>query len=125
MKTISLTSPSHNFQKVNGMTLRDKTSLYDLYECSHCKLQGKRRGFSDELEVRSIKPCIGEDKLLNQDIQVVRCGAVGNAFENLTPGSIHRIVTPPTGYMNGTRGVWVMGVGEPVLLLYGEFSFLN
>lgn len=48
--------------------------------------------------------------------------AVGKQFSNLTPGSEHDIVPPPPGQDN-KRGEWVMGVGEPVLLLAGEYVY--
>lgn len=43
----------HNFQKQNSMTLQDSKGSYDLYVCSNCGLQGKRRGFSSEIEIRA------------------------------------------------------------------------
>lgn len=35
-----------------------------------------------------------------------------------------RLFHPPNGEKN-SRGEWVMGVGEPVLLLFGEFSYTD
>lgn len=52
-------------------------------------------------------------------IQIVKCTAHGKPFENLTPGSIHEVITSPIG-IETERGWWVMGVGEPVLVLYYE-----
>ena len=54
-------------------------------------------------------------------IKVTRCTANGKAFSNLLPNSEHAVVTPPLGYRNDHTGVWVMGLGEPVKLLTGEF----
>lgn len=52
-------------------------------------------------------------------IQIDECGAYGPQFENLTPGSIHEVIEPPAGESD-RRGWWVMGVGEPVLVLTRE-----
>jgi hypothetical protein len=55
-------------------------------------------------------------------IQITECHAFGSQFKNLTHGSIHELCEPAEGYKQGERGYWVMGVGEPVLVLYGEFK---
>jgi|GEM_PF-2237788 len=35
------------------------------------------------------------------------------------------LVTPPDGYKDDFKGVWVMGVGEPVKVLVGEYTILQ
>ena len=56
-----------------------------------------------------------------EKIQITDCKAFGKFFENLTPGSIHEVLTAPEGgRING--GVWVMGVGGPVFVLDGEYK---
>ena len=66
-----------------------------------------------------------------EKIQITECKAFGKFFENLTPGSIHEVLTAPEGKLTpessaeGKRtegGVWVMGVGEPVFVLDGEYK---
>lgn len=58
-------------------------------------------------------------------IQVTKCHAFGESFNNLKPGSVHEVIPAPQGYKNDKRDcVWVMGVGEPVLLLRGEYKVL-
>ena len=52
-------------------------------------------------------------------IKIKRCEAFGPQFENLTPGSIHEVIKPPAG-SDDSRGWWVMGIGEPVLVLAYE-----
>ena len=58
-----------------------------------------------------------------RSIRVVKCNAYGPQFTNLTPGSIHVVINPPIGEKN-KGGVWVMGNGEPVKLLSGEFEYV-
>lgn len=55
-------------------------------------------------------------------IKVLHCNAFSPEFVNITPGSVHEIVSPPEGY-DKKRGEWVMGVTEPVLLLFREFEY--
>lgn len=50
--------------------------------------------------------------------------AYGPAFENLKPGAIVEPVKAPTGQKH-LSGIWVMGVGEPVRLLPGEFKLVE
>lgn len=52
-------------------------------------------------------------------IKIKHCTACGPQFENLKDGSIHEVIAPPPGE-NDKRGWWVMGVGEPVLVLTYE-----
>lgn len=56
-----------------------------------------------------------------EKIQITECKAFGEFFENLTPGSIHEVLTAPEGKRT-EGGVWVMGVGEPVFVLDGEYK---
>lgn len=53
-------------------------------------------------------------------IQVGNCNAFGPQFANLKPDSIHELCDPAKGYEQGDRGWWVMGIGEPVLVLHHE-----
>lgn len=50
---IDILANGHDFQKQNLMTLQDNKGSYDLYVCSKCGLQGKRRGLSGEIEIRN------------------------------------------------------------------------
>ena len=54
-------------------------------------------------------------------IKITHCEAFGIQFENLVDGSIHEVIKTPSGYKNDSKGVWVMGVGEPVKVLNREF----
>ena len=56
-------------------------------------------------------------------IKITKCDAFGKAFENLTPGSEHDVISPPETHKNDT-GTWVMGVGEPVKVLPSEFKII-
>ena len=63
------------------------------------------------------------EHIKHKKLKVIRCSGFGEAFENLKPGSIHDIINPPFNE-DRTRGEWVMGVGEPVLLIEGEFKYV-
>lgn len=58
-------------------------------------------------------------------IEITFCTAQGSQFENLKRGTQHKVVTPPQGYTNDDRGVWVMGVGEPVKVLNKEYKVID
>lgn len=129
MKVVSLFS-LHQFNKVNLMTKFDKLGPYDIQRCDRCGLQGKRYGLDDNILVldeyseSQIRGCKNvEDTFVGRDVVVVRCDAMGAQFANLAVGSRHEVVSPPDNQINGDRGIWVMGVGEPVKLLFGEFDF--
>lgn len=115
----------HDWEKVNLITLENKNgSMYDLYRCRCCGLEAKMYSINElmvnERSRRKLAACPGLKK--TRQIEITNCQAVGNQFANLTPGSIHDIIEPPTGY-NRNRGEWVMGVGEPVLVLFSEFIY--
>jgi len=57
-------------------------------------------------------------------IKINHCGACGPQFENLTDGSIHEVIPTPEGESD-RRGWWVMGVGEPVLVLTREATVVE
>ena len=109
------------------VTLRDsRKKLYDIYCCKHCGIEGKSYclGFIDipERYAKRIESCTRQR--LGNTLRVTHCEAVGSRFGNLTDGSVHSIINPPEG-QNNQRGEWVMGVGEPVLLLYNEFEYIE
>ena len=64
-------------------------------------------------------------------IKIIECFANGKQFGNITSNSIHEVIKIDS--MKGTkRGkirniprYWVMGVGEPIALLDGEFEILE
>ena len=69
---INMIGNGHDFKKQNCMTLNDKKGQYDLYACSICGLQGKRRSFSSELEIRKKSKnidCIGKPEQGNIEVK--------------------------------------------------------
>ena len=139
MKIVSLETGIHNFSKVNLVAISDRGRIYDILKCKDCGLEGKRFGFSPNIQVpestsdKKIENCIhspslkksAPDKYIGKKIKVIQCNTQGSPFKNLTPGSIHPIITPPEGYLNGDRGVWVQGIGEPVKILWVECDVLE
>lgn len=121
---IDLRQTNHTFDKHNLVTLMGKRGAYDLYKCDACGLIGKRYGASGILVIANN---VSRKKVFNcpksksiRKIKITTCNAVGSVFKNLKPGSVHDVIDPPEGKDN-SRGVWVMGVGEPVKVLFGEF----
>ncbi len=122
----SLSNGGHRWEKQNLATLPGRKGGYDIYKCSQCGIVGRsyQIGMIDIPEKFAHKAASCPKVVKTGKIEVIRCAAVGPQFKNLTPGSIHCVMDAPSGE-NSTRGVWVMGCGEPVMLLYGEFKFTN
>tara|TARA_R110000868_G_scaffold74337_13_gene215007 strand:+ start:2145 stop:2435 length:291 start_codon:yes stop_codon:yes gene_type:complete len=93
-------------------------------------MKGKRYGFesvevSENYKQQNVNLCPKAKEVIVEAkrVRVTRCTAAGKVFENMTSGSVHDIVDPPVGQRADTRGIWVMGVGEPIKLLNNEFVF--
>lgn len=116
----------HEWEKTNLVTKKDKKGLYDHYKCKNCGIEGKSYSIGRiEVPERYMDKqalCPGAPK--HKKVKVLHCTAVGEVFANLIPGSIHEIVKPPL-HQSREKGEWVMGVGEPVLLLYREFTYVD
>lgn len=123
---VDIKTGPHNFVKENLATKSDRKSTYDEMICTDCGIKGKRRGFQfvevdGRYSQQKAENCIGKVKPSKQ-IKITQCNASGPQFKNLKPGSVHKTVNPPEGYSHDKKGVWVMGIGEPVKVLKGEFE---
>lgn len=122
--TIHISQSGHDFEKTNLVTLRGG---YDNLKCKLCGLKARRQRLDGTALVSSsyshskANNCPNQKPVESSRVRVIRCGAFGKIFSNLTPGSEHNVVPTPKGERAG-GGVWVMGVGEPVKLINGEFE---
>lgn len=125
MQIFNLSEGDHEWEKVNVVTICGKR-LYDIYKCKRCGITGKsyRLGMIEipERSILKMQLCIGIQRATS--IKIIHCGACGEEFQALVPGSIHQVVSPPEGQDN-KRGEWVMGKTEPVLVLFGEFTYVK
>lgn len=117
----------HHWEKQNLTTERDKKGLFDEYKCSCCGIKGKSYTFgfievSGRYKTEKLRKC--KVVMKSKQIRIINCQATGPQFENLKDGSVHTIIDPPKGCDN-KRGEWVMGVGEPVLVLANEFTYIK
>lgn len=122
---------NHHWEKKNLVTVSSKKSSYDIMVCRGCGLVGKRTSLSHlEIDGRTslnrIDNCKGykREEQTNKQIRIKFCDAVGERFSNLTRGSVHRVIPTPKGE-HSNNGVWVMGVGEPVKVLFEEFEYVT
>lgn len=122
----NLSEGGHRWEKQNIVTVSSRRGFCDIYKCSQCGIEGRsyQLGAIDIPEKFAHKARSCPKLVKKSKIKVTRCCAAGPAFENMTPDSIHDVIDTPIGE-SGARGVWVMGVGEPVMLLYGEFNFID
>lgn len=116
----------HEWVKTNLVTRRDRKGLYDHYRCKNCGIEGKSysMGVIEVPDRYGSKQALCPNVKKHKKVKVIRCTANGKAFANLIPGSVHSIIDAPAG-QDSSRGEWVMGVGEPVLLLYREFNYIE
>lgn len=128
MFILNLLQNGHDWEKVNQVGKKIRSGIYDEFRCKLCGLRGKSYTLGlleiAERDRKKAAMCKGARKFAKSYVKVIRCEACGKAFANLTPGSIHKVVPSPDGEKS-SRGEWVMGVGEPVLLLFGEFSYTD
>lgn len=127
MIVIDMRQNAHEWEKKNLVTLWAKTrGSYDVYRCKHCGIEGRsyRLGYIElpERYARRVDTCTR--KRLSKFLKVSHCRAVGKVFSNLTDGSVHTIIASPKG-KNNQKGEWVMGNGQPVLLLWDEFQYIE
>lgn len=125
MQEFNLSEGGHEWEKANIVTISGRKP-HDIYKCKRCGITGKSyRLGTIEIPERSISKmqlCKGIQRATS--IKIIRCGACGEEFQALIPGSIHKVVSPPEGQDN-KRGEWVMGKTEPVLVLFGEFTYIK
>lgn len=122
MKEINISTSTHEFRKQNLTSLLKNGQYYDLLKCENCDLEGKQivLGILQvDGRLKASERCSAKD--LPERIKVTTCHAQGEIFSNIISGSIHKVIEPPKGQTN-KRGIWVRGVGEPVMLLFGEFT---
>ena len=123
----NIKTSQHKWGKKNLVTIGRGGRMFDEMVCINCGMKGKRYGFdtvevSENYKIDNVHFCPKSLPLeLPKQVKVRQCNGVGKVFANLTPKSIHDIITPPIGYKNDHTGAWVMGVGEPVKLLPNEY----
>ena len=126
MHLSNIKTSNHNWEKQNLVTISRRGKTFDEMVCKNCRMKGKRYGFinvevSEKYKLENVNLCPKSTHKIPETVKVTNCEAFGKRFSNLIPGSIHAVVEPPNGYLNDHTGVWVMGVGERVKLLTGEF----
>lgn len=125
MQEFNLSEGGHEWEKVNLVTICGRKP-HDIYKCKRSGVTGKsyRLGTIEipERSIHKMQLCQGIHRATS--IKITRCYACGDEFQALVPGSIHKVVPPPEGQDN-KRGEWVMGKTEPVLVLFGEFSYVK
>ena len=122
---IEINSGGHRFSKTNLTTIYRQGKIFDEYVCDGCGMYGKSfklgminiKGYTDN----EINECSGMTK--TKRLKIIQCTAQGRQFQNLTSGSVHDIIEVPKGE-NNENGVWVMGIDEPVKVLFHEFQFI-
>ena len=123
----SIKKGNHEWEKQNLMTISSKKGGYDILHCK-CGLKGKSRQLGmidlDGRQLTKAKKCtyykLKEE--IGRKIEITHCTANGEIFSNIIDGSKHTLITPPKD--RDKTEFWVMGNGEPIRLMSGEFKFI-
>lgn len=117
---------NHIWIKENLVTICSGKEVYDIFKCSLCGIKGKSIKLGTiKLDGRLKNPDDCKKAGIPKKIKIKECTAMGKQFRNLKPGSVHKIIESPQKekFPNGKKGgVWVMGIGEPVRVLRGEYT---
>jgi hypothetical protein len=127
MITININEFGHIWEKQNLITQFRGKKHYDILKCRICGIIGKSTQLGTititEKYKNKIYNCNNEYVfVIPKKIKIIHCDAFGPQFKNLIPNSEHDVVEPPSYYKNDEKGVWVMGVGEPVKVLTNEYK---
>jgi len=113
MKHLGIEEGGHVFGKVNLVTTKRGE---DVYKCKNenCGIIGRRKTLGGQLAIpnrykKKIFDCPGrsEESIVGK-IKITLCTADSEMFKNMTE--------------TNARGLWVMGVGEPVKILHSEYE---
>lgn len=126
VKEYPLTIGGHKFVKKNLVTKYNSRGTFDEYECERCGLKARsyKLGFLELDQRQRSKFYKCPNMQVKKRLRIRQVNAHGEQFIFLTPGSEHDIIAPPLG-QNSSRGEWVQGVGEPVLVLFEEFDYID
>lgn len=120
----------HVWNKLNLVGQESRKGIYDTYQCKECGIKGRsyRLGVIEipkSYSKKKVDNCLnGAMGKIGTVIRITHCAAFGPIFKNLTSGSEHVVIEPPVGHKEDSRGVWVMGVGQPVKVLAGEYEVI-
>ena len=120
----------HEFRKTKDFTQHDRLETFDQLQCTNCRMIGRKLNrepfvyVSDTYSQERIEQCKRDnfiDKYLGKQIQII-CKIKGNEeFNQILIYSVHTIVKPPIGKINGEQGYWIMGdYGNPIKILFDE-----
>lgn len=122
----------HDFKKIKSFTQNDRLESFDQVQCSNCRMIGRRVGsrepfvlISNTYSQQRIELCERDnfiDKYLGKEIQIICKIRGGEGYNVATIYSVHTIVKPPVGLINGEQGVWIQGgKKEPIKILFDEY----
>lgn len=123
----------HVFKKTKDFTQCDRHETFDQMKCSNCKMIGRRYNnepfifVSDTYSPFRIEQCMRDnfmDKYLGKEIQTI-CKIRGTIeYTSIPIYSVHTIISPPIGFINGEQGYWIMSnKNTPIKLHPDEVVF--
>lgn len=126
MHTIIKKHSNHHWEKKNLITIMRGSKSWDELACERCGIVGKQYNLAEiqistKYSKKMAESCPYAEPNQTKRIKITNCYATGRQFANLVADSEHDIIETPKGQKIDNRGVWVMGVGEPVKILNDEF----
>lgn len=128
MYHVDVKESGHEFEKKNLVTITGRKGGYDLKVCKYCGIKGKQYALEsiqigENYNKERVFLCPKAPKREKpKQIKILYCNASSRIFANITPDSVHDVISIPEGEKDNNKGVWVMGVGEPVKILNYEFN---
>lgn len=120
-------SSEHGWEKENLVTITDSSGHYDSVVCKYCGIKGRKYNlnYTTISEVYNQNkafhcPNVPDQEIPNR-IKITFCTAQGAQFANALPNSEHDTIPTPEGEKKDNKGVWIMGVGEPIKILNNEY----
>jgi hypothetical protein len=119
----------HDFKKTKDFTQHDRFETFNQVQCTNCRMIGRRIDrepfvyVSDTYSKERIELCQRDnfiDKYLGKQIQTI-CNIRGTKeYTDIKIYSVHTIVKPPTGFINGEQGIWIMSDSDNPIKLHPD-----
>jgi hypothetical protein len=117
----------HNWVYMTKLTSSDHSGTYNKMKCTKCGLIGRREGapgheilVSDTFSENRIKNCVRDnfmDKYIGKQIQIHSKMPNTKSYSVAIIYSVHTVIPPPAGFVNGEGGRWIMGgEGVPIII---------
>lgn len=112
------------------ITRVSRGKMFDEYKCANCGIRGRSLTLgtievSNTYNESKVKHCPSSTYQRPKRVLVNNFHGQGKVFANIKDGQEYDVIDPPPPYKDDYKGVWVMGVGEPIKLLTDEYTVIE